>query len=34
MKLIKTSTGESGEIVEDENKIIRWIAKEIVVVKS
>jgi hypothetical protein len=34
MKLIKESTGGSGETLENENKIIRRIAKEIVIVKS
>ena len=34
MKLIKESTGGSGEIVENENKIIRRIAKEIVIDKN
>jgi hypothetical protein len=34
MKLIKESTGGSGETVENENKIIRRIAKEIVIDKS
>ena len=34
MKLIKESTGGSGEIIENENKIIRRIAKEIVIDKS
>ena len=33
MKLIKESTGGSGDIVENENKIIRRIAKEIVIDK-
>ena len=34
MKLIKESTGGSGEIIENENKIIRRIAKEIVIDKK
>jgi len=34
MKLIKESTGGSGEIVENENKIIRRIAKEILIDKK
>jgi hypothetical protein len=34
MKLIKESTGGNGEIVENENKIIRRIAKEIVIDKN
>jgi hypothetical protein len=34
MKLIKESTGGSGETVENENKIIRRIAKEIVIDKK
>jgi hypothetical protein len=33
MKLIKESTGGSGDIVDNENKIIRRIAKEIVIDK-
>jgi hypothetical protein len=33
MKLIKESTGGSGEIADNENKIIRRIAKEIVIDK-
>jgi hypothetical protein len=33
MKLIKESTGGSGEIGDNENKIIRRIAKEIVIDK-
>ena len=34
MKLIKESTGGSGDIVDNENKIIRRIAKEIVIDKN
>ena len=34
MKLIKESTGGSGEIIDNENKIIRRIAKEIVIDKN
>jgi hypothetical protein len=34
MKLIKESTGGSGEIADNENKIIRRIAKEIVIDKN
>ena len=34
MKLIKESTGGSGEIIDNENKIIRRIAKEIVIDKK
>jgi hypothetical protein len=34
MRLIKESTGGSGETVDNENKIIRRIAKEIVIDKS
>jgi hypothetical protein len=34
MKLIKQSTGGSGEITDNENKIIRRIAKEIVIEKN
>ena len=33
MKLIKESTGGNGEICESENKIIRRIAKEIIIEK-
>ena len=33
MKLIKESTGGSGEIVDNENKIIRRIVKEIIIEK-
>jgi hypothetical protein len=34
MKLIKESTGGSGEIIDNENKIIRRIAKEIIIDKK
>jgi len=34
MKLIKESTGGSGDIADNENKIIRRIAKEIVIDKT
>jgi len=34
MKLIKESTGGSGEIIDNENKIIRRIAKEILIDKK
>jgi hypothetical protein len=33
MKIIKESTGGSGEVADNENKIIRRIAKEIVIDK-
>ena len=34
MKLIKQSTGGNGEIGDSENKIIRRIAKEILIDKN
>ena len=34
MKLIKESTGGNGELVDSENKIIRRIAKEVIIEKS